>query len=91
MELLSGEAIQRSLDDVPRWERTGDAIVTSANFTDFREAMAFVNAVAEIAEAQNHHPDITIRWNRVTLTLSTHSLGGLTANDFHLARLIDAL
>ncbi len=58
---------------------------------DFKDAMAFVNEVAQIAEARNHHPDITIQWNKITLTLSTHSAGGLTANDFDLARRINAL
>jgi 4a-hydroxytetrahydrobiopterin dehydratase len=58
---------------------------------DFRAAVLYVGAVAYLAEAANHHPDITIQWNKVTLTLSTHSAGGLTAKDFALARTIDAL
>ena len=91
MDVLDDESIARELAAVPGWERTGDAIVKTTEFGDFKEAMAYVNQVADIAEAQNHHPDITIQWNKVTLTLSTHSAGGLTANDFGLARRIDAL
>jgi 4a-hydroxytetrahydrobiopterin dehydratase len=91
MDLLGEDAIQRELADVPGWERTGDAIVKSVKLKDFREAIEFVNAVAVVAEEQNHHPDIAIRWDRVTLTLSTHSAGGLTSNDFRVARLLNAL
>ena len=58
---------------------------------DFPEAMKFVNAVAEIAEQAQHHPDIDIRWNKVTLALTTHDAGGLTEKDFALARACDEL
>ena len=58
---------------------------------DFKEAMAFVNKVAEVAEEANHHPDITIKWNIVTLTQSTHVAGGLTEHDFRLARRLNEL
>ncbi|MEX1274368.1 MAG: 4a-hydroxytetrahydrobiopterin dehydratase, partial [Bacteroidota bacterium] len=58
---------------------------------DFVHAMGFVNSVALLAEGMDHHPDIDIRWNKVTLTLSTHSAGGLTENDFKLAKAIDGL
>jgi 4a-hydroxytetrahydrobiopterin dehydratase len=71
------------------WERRGDTIARTFSFTDFRAAMAFVNRVADEAESVDHHPDIDIRYNRVTLTLSTHSAGGLTAMDFDLARRAD--
>ena len=91
MALLDDTAITRELAEVPGWERDGDAIVMTATLGDFKEAMAYVNRIAEIAEERNHHPDITIQWNKVTLTLSTHSAGGLTANDFDLARRINAL
>jgi 4a-hydroxytetrahydrobiopterin dehydratase len=90
-ELLSEDAIRRELDETPGWRREGAAIVKSVTRDDFRAAMEFVNALAEVAEEHNHHPDITIVWNRVTLTLSTHSAGGLTSKDFHLARLLNAL
>lgn len=91
MELLGEDAITREMQEVPGWERSGDAIVKSVKLKDFRESMEFVNAVALIAEEQNHHPDIAISWDQVTLTLSTHSAGGLTSNDFRVARLLDAL
>jgi 4a-hydroxytetrahydrobiopterin dehydratase len=89
MDLLDDEAIARELTEVPEWSRAGDAIVKTVRLADFNAAMTFVNKVAEIAEAQNHHPDITIQWNKVTLTLFTHVAGGLTAHDFRLARRLD--
>jgi 4a-hydroxytetrahydrobiopterin dehydratase len=91
MDLLSEEAIATDLAGVPGWTREGDSIVRTVTRTDFRAAMLFVGAVAYLAEEANHHPDITIEWNKVTLTLSTHSAGGLTANDFALARRINEL
>jgi 4a-hydroxytetrahydrobiopterin dehydratase len=66
-------------------------IVTTVLRQDFAGALAFVNAVGELAEARNHHPDIAISWNKVTLTLSTHSAGGLTQADLDLAAAIDAI
>jgi 4a-hydroxytetrahydrobiopterin dehydratase len=91
MELLDDAAIARELTDLPEWRRAGEAIVTTVRLADFNAAMDFVNRVAEVAETQNHHPDITIQWNKVTLTLSTHAAGGLTPYDFRLARSLDAL
>jgi 4a-hydroxytetrahydrobiopterin dehydratase len=91
MDLLDDETITRELAGVPGWERAGDAIVKTTTLGDFKEAMAYVNRVAELAEASNHHPDVTIQWNKVTLALSTHSAGGLTANDFALAGRINDL
>ncbi len=74
------------------WRREGAAIVCEWTFADFAQAIAFVNRVAEAAEAENHHPNITVHgWNRVRLELSTHSEGGLTAADFELAARIDLL
>jgi 4a-hydroxytetrahydrobiopterin dehydratase len=75
-----------------QWRREGETIVRDLKFADFAEAMAYVNRVAELAEEVNHHPDILVHgWNRVRLTLTTHSAGGLTDNDFQMARRIDAL
>jgi 4a-hydroxytetrahydrobiopterin dehydratase len=91
MALLDEENIISELARTPGWERAGDAIVRTVKLADFAAAMAFVNRVAEIAEAAGHHPDITIQWNKVILTLSTHSAGGLTGNDFALARQINEL
>jgi 4a-hydroxytetrahydrobiopterin dehydratase len=73
------------------WERDGDEIVKTVRRADFAAAMEFVNEVARLAEAANHHPDVDIRWNTVTLRLSTHSEGGLTEKDISLAGAIDAL
>jgi 4a-hydroxytetrahydrobiopterin dehydratase len=67
----------------------GQAIARTYELPGFRAALAFVAFVGEIAEARNHHPDIDIRYNKVTLTLSTHDAGGVTASDFELARLVD--
>lgn len=85
MPLLTDDQIRGGLAGVEGWERKGSEIVRVFEFKDFAEAMVFVNGVAELAEQANHHPDISVSWNRVTLTLSTHSQGGLTNNDFELA------
>jgi 4a-hydroxytetrahydrobiopterin dehydratase len=73
------------------WERQGDALVKVVRKADFAGALAYVNAVGEIAEARDHHPDIAISWNTVTLTLLTHTVGGLTALDLDAAAAIDTL
>jgi 4a-hydroxytetrahydrobiopterin dehydratase len=73
------------------WSREGDELVKVVTRSDFAEAMKFVNAVADLAESANHHPDIAIAWNKVTLRLSTHDAGGLTQADFDLAGRIDGL
>ena len=91
MGLLTEDEITGRLAGVPGWTRQGDSIVTMVTQSDFKEAMLFVGAVAYMAERANHHPDILIEWNKVTLTLSTHSDGGLTAADFDLAERINAL
>lgn len=75
----------------PKWRKKGNAIQRTYEFKDFVEAMKFVNATARAAEKAWHHPDIDIRWNRVTLVLSTHDEGGLTQRDFDLARKLDQL
>ena len=73
------------------WQRNGEIITRTFQFQDFPAAMQFVNAVAQVAEQVQHHPDIDIRWNKVTLALTTHDAGGLTQKDFALARQCDAL
>jgi len=73
------------------WERQGNELVKVLRRRDFVEALALVNAVGALAEEVNHHPDIDIRWNTVTLRLSTHSAGGITNADFELAAAIDEL
>lgn len=91
MALLTEDEIAGRLGSVPGWERQGSSIVAVVTRKDFRDALLFTGAVAYLAEQANHHPDITIAWNKVTLTLSTHSAGGLTAADFDLAGKISAL
>lgn len=91
MKQLTNDQIQRELATTPGWELSADAIVRTVTFADFAEAMEFVNRVATVAEEVNHHPDITIKWNTVTLTQSTHAAGGLTEHDFTLARRLNAL
>jgi 4a-hydroxytetrahydrobiopterin dehydratase len=90
-ELLTDEQIESNLQGSD-WEREGDQIVREWKFKDFGQAMAFVNRVAVKAEAANHHPDILLHgWNKVRLTLTNHSAGGLTEADFGLAEQLDAL
>jgi 4a-hydroxytetrahydrobiopterin dehydratase len=91
MTLLTDEEISALLEGVD-WHREGDEIARDVKFGDFAEAMAFVNKVAEAAEAANHHPDILNHdWNQVRLSVTNHSAGGLTEADFALARTIDGL
>ena len=91
MPLLSEQEIEGRLAG-SQWTRAGDAIVREHELADFAAAIAFVNRVAEVAERANHHPDILVHgWNKVRLTLSTHSEGGLTEADFALAARLDAL
>ncbi len=87
--LLPADEIGRLLAGLPGWDPAGDAIAKRFTFTNFEEALAFVNRIAEPAEAMNHHPDVSIHWNEVTLTLWTHASGGLTAKDFDLARAVE--
>ncbi len=78
-----------ALSTLPKWSRSGEIISRTFAFKDFPAAMKFVNAVAELAEQAQHHPDVDIRWNKVTLALTTHDAGGLTEKDFELARQLD--
>jgi 4a-hydroxytetrahydrobiopterin dehydratase len=90
MALLTETEIETLLARVPGWERHGSQIRRTWTFPDFAGSMAFVNRVAALAEAADHHPDIDIRYSRVTLVLSSHDAGGLTARDFALAERIGA-
>jgi 4a-hydroxytetrahydrobiopterin dehydratase len=88
-QLLGEEDIASRLEG-SEWRRDGDEIVREWRFQDFAEAMAFVNRVAELAEEANHHPDILVHgWNKVRLSLTNHSAGGLTDPDFEMADRID--
>jgi len=91
MALLSEEQILAELKSVSGWKREGKEIRRTFEKRDFVEAMGFVQSAALLAEKMDHHPDIDIRWNKVTLVLSTHSAGGLTEKDFALAQQIDLL
>ncbi|MBX5469308.1 MAG: 4a-hydroxytetrahydrobiopterin dehydratase [Thermoleophilaceae bacterium] len=91
MALLAEEEVRRRLAELGGWELKGDSIERTFKLADFDESIAFVNRIAEAANEMNHHPDLAISWNTVRATLSTHSQGGLTENDFELARRIDAL
>jgi 4a-hydroxytetrahydrobiopterin dehydratase len=90
-ELLSDSDIAQRLDG-SQWAREDDEIVREWKFDDFAAAMAFVNQVAEVAEEANHHPDILLHgWNKVRLSLTNHSAGGLTEADFEIAARLDGL
>ena len=91
MRELTATQIKTALKVVPDWNKRGAAIVRTFVFKDFPAAVKFVNAVARLAEKAGHHPDIDVRWNKVTLTLTTHDAGGLTKKDFMLAKEFDRL
>ena len=89
--LLTDEEIESRLKDVDGWRQEGRYILREFSFPSFGNAMAFVNRVAEVAEEIDHHPDFTINYTRVSLSITTHNEGGLTRRDFRLAERIDAL
>ncbi|HYT58529.1 MAG TPA: 4a-hydroxytetrahydrobiopterin dehydratase [Haliangiales bacterium] len=90
MPKLTPAQIKTAMASVPNWKRKGAVITRTYQFNDFVAAMRFVNAIAKLAEKAWHHPDIDIRWNKVTLALTTHDQGGLTQKDFALAKEFDA-
>jgi 4a-hydroxytetrahydrobiopterin dehydratase len=90
MSRLGEDAIRERLVALSGWERIGNAILKQYTFGGFKEALTFVNRVAALAEELDHHPDILIEYNRVTLTLESHDVGGLTERDFRLAARVDA-
>jgi 4a-hydroxytetrahydrobiopterin dehydratase len=89
--LLGDAEVEERLASLPGWQRAGDAIVKEFKREDFVGSVRFVDSLVEPAEAMNHHPDVAISWDTVTVSLSSHSEGGLTAPDFELAAKIDAL
>jgi 4a-hydroxytetrahydrobiopterin dehydratase len=89
MTLLTEDQVEESLKGLAGWDATGQAIQKEFKFDDFVDAMDFVNDVAELAEDADHHPDIDIRYNEVTLTLWTHTEGGVTQRDTALAAEIE--
>ncbi|KAA9162335.1 4a-hydroxytetrahydrobiopterin dehydratase [Amycolatopsis acidicola] len=90
-DLWTDEQIAAGLGKLAGWARSGESIERTAELANFPTAIQVVNRVAEIAESVNHHPDIDIRWRKLTFRLSTHSAGGLTEKDFSLAEQIDGV
>lgn len=91
MTVQSATQIRTSLKRVPIWRKRGREIIRTFTFEDFRDALAFVTRIGRKAEKLSHHPDIDIRYNKVTLALTTHDAAGLTKADFRLARKCDKI
>jgi len=91
MARLEEEQIEEQLSTLEGWNREGDGIVAERECGDFAGSVDLVNRILPVAEEMNHHPDLAISWATVTVTITTHSEGGLTDNDFELAKRIDAL
>lgn len=89
MPVLSPAALTEALAGLPDWQLSEGALTRTLSFSDFGEAMGFVNSVAALAERAGHHPDIDIRYNKVKLSLSSHDAGGITEKDFSLAAEIE--
>jgi 4a-hydroxytetrahydrobiopterin dehydratase len=91
MDTLTAEQVSAELAATPGWQLADGQITVTVTRKDFRDALLYVNAVGYLAERANHHPDIAIAWNKVTLSVVSHSAGGLTAKDFALARQVNDL
>ena len=91
MPVLDEQSIKSKLESLPNWSEIQGSIQRTYKFKDFVESIGFVSKVADLAEASEHHPDILIRYNKVSLTLSTHDAGGITDKDFDLATQCDKL
>ncbi len=89
MEKLNPEQVKANLGDLPQWSLNGDSLQRTFRFESFAASMAFANRVAELADQMQHHPDIMIRFNKVTLTLTTHDAAWLTERDFSFATATD--
>jgi len=89
MARLDDRQIEEKLSELDGWQRSGDAIEKTFELGDFKGSVDFVNRITPEAEELNHHPDLSISWNKVTVTVTTHSEGGLTGGDFELAKRID--
>jgi len=89
MPVLSDSEVQQALERLPGWQREGNPIARMFQFPDFKTAMQFVNQVAAAAEQANHHPDIDIRYNKVTMSLISHDSGGITQRDVRMAERIN--
>jgi len=91
MTLLSDSEIEEKLGEADGWSRDGDAITKTFQNEDFVGSVKFVDSLVEPAEDMGHHPDLELSWDKVTVRITNHAEGGLTANDFELAKRIDAL
>lgn len=91
MHSLSDIEIQRSLGTLPGWARKGNTLTRTYQFSAFPAGIDFLRKVADIAESQQHHPDVDVRYTKLIFNLSTHDAGGITEKDFTLARAVDAL
>jgi 4a-hydroxytetrahydrobiopterin dehydratase len=91
VDRLDDDQIGSRLDELDGWERDGDAIAKAFKRGDFVGSVKFVDEIVEPAEDMGHHPDVSISWDEVRVSITTHSEGGLTANDFELAKRIDSL
>jgi len=88
---LNQTEIDQKIQTIPQWQQQKQNLVRTFKFKNFVEAVAFVNQLVEPAEAAGHHPDLTIEYNKVTISLTTHDAGGLTQLDFDLAQTISEL
>ena len=88
---MSDDEVKDRLSKLGGWEREGDALERQFEFANFVGSVDFINRITPIAEEMNHHPDLAISWNKVNVSLSTHSEGGITINDFELASRVDSL
>jgi len=88
---LSAEQVAVLMPQVPSWRLDGETICRTITFSDFVALMAFVNKMADLAESEGHHPDFSVHYNRLDITVWTHAVSGLSRNDFILAARIDAL
>jgi 4a-hydroxytetrahydrobiopterin dehydratase len=91
VDLLDDEAIEARLAELEGWEREGETIAKTYELADFVGSVEFIKRVVVPAEDMNHHPDLSVSWNQVRVSITTHAAGGLTENDFELAKRIDAL
>ena len=91
MDILSDDDIRTALDALPGWEHDGQAITKTYELSTYREAIGLIDQIADEAEQADHHPDIDSRYDKVKVSLSTHSAGGVTRKDIELASRIDAL
>lgn len=90
-ELLNDSQITEALEHLPEWTQDGTRLTRTVEFAGFPQAIQALNRVAEIAETENHHPDIDVRWRNVTFYCRTHSKGGVTAKDVSMAEEIDGV